>query len=127
MKNFFGYIYYRVNKVYFKWDGRRGFTSLLAVSMIQIMWPFILFALVSKFIWLPGELSSYKQEIKIFVLAIFAIIIFVNYLVYDQTFHLYRRKFSAEDQKKAVTRGVGIVLLLVLPWILLPIIINSRF
>lgn len=35
-KFFFDYIYYRITKTYFKWDGRTGATAIAAITMIQL-------------------------------------------------------------------------------------------
>ena len=125
MKEFFGYIYYRLNKVYFKWDGRRGITSILAISMIQFIWPFIALLLVSRFAFTPSELAPFKSEVKYAACIIFIMLYFFNYKVYSQNYNAYKNKWRNEGMKQKKQRGVGIILLLALPWMLLPIIINS--
>jgi hypothetical protein len=127
MKEFFGYIYYRINKAYFKWDGRAGFTSILGVSMIQFMWLFVLIVFVSKFYFLPGELEPYVKGIKYAALACLGVIILLNYITYNGKYNYYRSQWREEDRRQRITRGILIVLLMALPWILFPIIVNSRF
>ena len=34
---FFDYIFYKVTQFYFKWDGRRGITAIVAICMIELM------------------------------------------------------------------------------------------
>lgn len=37
IKILFDYIYYRLNKFYYKWDGENGTTSVIGLSMFQSM------------------------------------------------------------------------------------------
>jgi hypothetical protein len=127
MKDFFSYIYYRINESYFKWDGRKGFTSLLGVSMIQFMWPFVLLVLISKFTLEPTDLNRYGKAASYIGALIFFVIVFINYVVYNGKYNFYRSKWGNEERKKRIRKGILIVLLMAVPWILLPLIINSRF
>ena len=116
----FDYIYYRLNKVYYKWDGENGSTAVIGVSMVQSM-------ILSNFILLLIKVIFTKEQIMIFSekFVFFIGFTFICFVVYNYFFR-YRNKLSYlnscwtnETTKKREIRGILVVVSLIMPWILL--------
>ena len=120
LMSFFDYIYYRLNKVYYKWDGENGSTAAIGVSMVQSM-------ILGDFILLLIKVIFTKEQIMIFSekFVFFIGFTFICFVVYNYFFR-YRNKLSYlnscwtnETTKQREIRGILVVVSLIIPWILL--------
>ena len=84
---FFDYIYYRIAKAYYKWDGRTGTTGIAAVTMIQMFLIIDIFALVSKFFFDKFFFKPYVQQVSVVFILVIAIIFVLNYWKYNGSFN----------------------------------------
>lgn len=116
----FDYIYYRLNKVYYKWDGENGSTAAIGVSMVQSM-------ILGDFILLLIKVIFTKEQIMIFSekFVFFIGFTFICFVVYNYFFR-YRNKLSYQNScwtnettKQREIRGILVVVSLIIPWILL--------
>lgn len=123
MMRMFKYIYYRINRFYFKWDGRRGATALVGLSFSQISWVFVFFILLYKFYFKNYQLAD-KEPGKFVFYGISILLIYINYRLHDGRYNEYRRIWSSETKSQFYIRGFLVILYIVLPLILFPILIN---
>jgi uncharacterized membrane-anchored protein len=122
MQNFFDYIYYRVNQVYFKWDGRNGITSIIAVSMLQTMVIADICLLGMKILFDKSLLAPYSRIIAYIAVGVLGIFTLFNYFKYKDKYNKLKTQWSNEPKKQRVLKGILVVLLLLMPWIFLVII-----
>ena len=125
MNTFFSYIYYRFAKAYFKWDGRRAVTAVFGVTGIQMFWLMDFIFLISKFFPPQSWVQENKQLIKWSFLGLTFLLLFVNYRIHDGKYNQYKKRWISEQIMQSRIRGLCVVILIVLPLILMPIIINS--
>jgi hypothetical protein len=128
MRDFFDYAYYRINKVYLRWDGESGITSIIGVSMIQILWPVCFILFLSKILMPPLSLAPHSRTLGYITVIILSVTVFLNYRLYNGKFNLFKSKWDTEPMATRRLKGALIVLLMVLPWLLLFIIgkINNK-
>ena len=121
MTKIFEYIYYRLTKAYFKWDGRTGITAIIAVSMIQTLLFADLVTLVTRGFLNRVETAPYSKIIAYTFGVIMVIIIWINYNRYNGQYNMLSSRWKNETRRERILKGILVVILLILPWI--PIII----
>ena len=121
---FFAYIYYRINRFYFKWDGRRGSTALVGLTSIQVLWIFDLYLALDKFYLSRKIILEYRHEITYSFMLLMLLLLAINYKIFDGQYNKYRSKWKNEMKSTSFIRGILIILLIVTPMLLIPIIIN---
>lgn len=125
MRNFFfDYIYYRIYKFYFRWDGENGITALIGVSMIQCL---ILFNFL-----LVGERLFYtKSQVALngdsSIVAYIAVFFFIALLLYNgfkyrNKYNGFRDRWIDESQYNRRVKGILVLITLITPWLILFII-----
>lgn len=119
MKNFFfDYIYYRLNKFYFKWDGENGITSVIGVSMIQCLLVFDVFLIVERLVYSKSQIAA-KGDAKIIAYA--AVILFIGLAIYNgfkykHKYSEFCRQWEEESKELKIIKGLLVLLILALPW-----------
>jgi len=118
MSAFFAYLYYRVCKVFFKWDGIDGNRAIWAVTTIQTL---IIcdFALVI-FIFFGGSraaLFSYSKMIAVSVVVVSIILMIVNGRKYDGRYDELDSRWKDEPENKKIFNGFLLILSMMLPWV----------
>lgn len=119
---FFDYIYYRVNKAYFKWDGRNGSTSIIAVSMLQTMIITDIFVVFIKMNFDENSVASYSKTIAYVAVALFCVFAFFNYFKYKDKYNNLKTRWKNETTMQRIFNGFLVVLSLIIPWVLLVMI-----
>lgn len=119
---FFDYIYYRVNKAYFKWDGRNGSTSIIAVSMLQTMLITDIFLVFIKMNFDKNSLVPYAKTIAFVAVGVFCVFVFINYFKYKDKYNNLKTRWKNEPTTQSIFNGFLVVLSLIIPWILLVMI-----
>lgn len=125
----FDYIYYRLNKFYYKWDGENGSTSIVGLSMIQAMLIGNLCLIFLRCIFTKSEVQNYKQIIisGVFVLLVFFVIL--NSIIYKNKYAHLKAYWEDEPIQQKRVRGFLVILALALPWFVLSLIgfVNSHY
>lgn len=111
----FDYIYYRLNKLYYRWDGENGTTSIIGVSMFQSMIIGNTILIILKIILTKEELRNFPRFFLI-VIVIFIIFQIYNYFRYKNKYFLLKERWENETKKERIQRGILVILALVLPW-----------
>jgi hypothetical protein len=117
MNFYFDYIYYRLTKLYFKWDGRTGATGIVAVSMIQGV------MLLNCFILVYGSLyGTLKRPMQLwekpFILIAFLSLVYFNYKKYNGTYNKLRFHWREESSLKRLYKGCLVIISILAPWII---------
>lgn len=119
----FDYIYYRMTKFYFKWDGRTGGTAIIGIAMIQCVILLNVFALFTKLL-MDGPIGR-KPLISWAGVAVFLVLLLWNFRKYNGKYNKFKTYWKDEKSGEYFYRGTLVVLVLILPWILLAFIINE--
>ena len=109
---FFDYIYYRLTKFYFKWDGRTGGTGIVGVSMIQGV------MLLNSFFFLYGQIygilkrQMHPWEKWLIAVAFFGIV-YLNYRKYNGKYNKFRSYWKDESSFKRFIKGLMVIVSLI--------------
>jgi membrane protein YdbS with pleckstrin-like domain len=125
MENIFDYIYYRMTKAYFKWDGRTGITAIIGISMIQTLLLGDIVTLAIRLNIARSDTAPYSKMIAYAFAAILVILIITNYKKYNGQYNRLRLRWKSETKSEKIVRGILVCLSLIVPWI--PIVLIGIF
>jgi H+/Cl- antiporter ClcA len=114
MSFFFEYIYYRITKLFFKRDGRRGFTGIAAISLSQGLIIITFIGLFLKVFTTIDFQAQHSKELGYLGAIIEACLLWLNNKKYDGNYHKYRFYWKDEGKKKYVVKGWLIILFFLL-------------
>lgn len=129
MIKIFDYIYYRLNKFYYKWDGKNGSTSAIGLSMIQAMTIVSIFIMILRIFFTKIQMQNFTQHIIWGCTLIFIFFVILNTIIYkNKYFHLDEYWKKETIQQKRI-HGFLVILALVFPWVLFFLIgfVNSHY
>ena len=118
--DFFDYIYYRVAKAYFKWDGRDGATGIIAVGMIQgVVFLFVAGLFMHLFLT-EGQELRFKEVItpKQFAGVVMLVFIAFNYFKYRKRYDELNQKWENEPKSTRRRNGILVVISMIAPFLL---------
>jgi hypothetical protein len=113
----YDYIYYRLTKFYFKWDGEIGSTAIVGVSMIQTLLLADGALLIMKLALESEDYKPYSKGIATIIIAILVLFIIVNYLRYNGSYNRLHRVWVNETNNIKLIRGLMVVVELILHWV----------
>lgn len=116
---YFDYIYYRLTKAYFKWDGRKGITSIIGVSMLQSMLIGDFVALILGFLYTKEQTAPYSKSLAISWAVVFVGFIFFNFYRYKNRYNEFKKRWSNESKTQTILNGILVVIALLLPWVII--------
>lgn len=122
---FFDYIYYRITKAYYKWDGEPGYTSLIGISMIQLLLIMDFFVIILRLLYERNVTKNFLLEGKIVIIIIFIILNIYNYRKHKGTYKELIAYWKYEDKATRIKKGMLVLLTLIIPWA--PIILIGIF
>jgi uncharacterized membrane protein len=126
MNFFFDYVYYRITKVYFKWDGRKGITSIVAIAMVQVVLVMIFLALLSLVFFTTEEISSAPNSCKYALIIPYLFFSVMAFRKFGEKYNQYRKYRKDETKGVRFFKGLGVILTLILPWVLFILIAINR-
>lgn len=124
-KFFFDYIYYRMTKAYFKWDGRMGATAMIGISMIQTLVIGDIIMVVVRLFFDREVTAPYAKNLAYLDCIIGVVFMIHNYRKYNGTYNKFKTYWKNESEKVRKWKGVLVVLSLILPWV--PLILIGIF
>src|SRR5690554_6576933 len=123
INNIFDYIYYRLNKFYYKWDGENGTTSAIGISMFQSMLIGNVITLLLKIILTMEQLKTNSRTLIFFIIIIFITLVIYNYFFrYKNKYLVIKERWKDETNKDKIQRGILVILALVSPWVFIIIL-----
>ena len=114
MSFFFEYIFYRINQFYFKWDGRRGITSIIAICMIELMLLIDILLLAFRLVNGTNQRQMHPGEKWLFVV-VYILLYIYNSKKYGGNYNKYRYYWKDESWGKRLYKGLFVLLSLVVP------------
>lgn len=122
----FEYIYYRLTRLYFKWDGRKGITSIISIAMIQMVLLMILTGLLLLIFFRVDIIFEYIDFYKYFIGFSYVLFLVLAYRKYTGRYNQLRLRWKNESRKIFYFKGLIVLLSLVVPWVLFVLIIVNR-
>ena len=105
MIKIFDYIYYRLNKFYFKWDGENGSTSVIGLSMIQAMLIGNIFLIFLRCIFTKSEVQNHKHLLSSCVVLLFIGFVILNFILYKNKYFNLKKYWDNETIQQRKFRG----------------------
>ncbi len=122
LRSFFSYMFYRITKAYFKWDGRQGFTAILAISMFQILIIGCSVILILRIFIDRSQLQNYSYLFKNVAVFLGFLLVIFNYRTYSKNYSRYKERWKNESKPLKYLKGILIILTLIFPWVLVYLI-----
>jgi hypothetical protein len=121
MKFFFDYIYYRITKFYFKWDGRTGGTAIVAISIIQTLLLGDVVVFLTRLVLERNDTTPYSKTIACIFGGMLILFVIYNYRKYNGSYNKFRSFWKEETRIQKNIKGFLVIASLIVPWI--PIIL----
>ena len=114
MRLFFGYIWFRISKVYRKEDkvGVAG-SSFLAFAQALLIAE-ITISLI-RHLFGPDSVRLYAKQFGYLTIALMLILIFVNHNLYQTRYDFYHSRWQLETNIESFLKGLFVILFLLLP------------
>ncbi len=113
------YIFYRLARFFFKGDGKLAHRALIIVSTSELLILIGLAILVARSFLTRDEIHSLTPG-PIFPLILYVLTIAFNFFYYRNKYEIFERRWeSSETPKQKYTRGVLVVVAVILPYLLL--------
>ena len=119
IKILFDYIYYRLNKFYYKWDGENGTTSVIGLSMFQSMLIGNTITILLKLFLTKEDLKSNSKALVFLVITIFVALEIYNYFKYKNKYQVLKEYWKDETKKQRIERGIWVIVALLIPWVMI--------
>lgn len=116
----FDYVYYRLNKFYYKWDGENGTTSSIGVSMLQSLLIINTIIVILKICISKQQLQHNGENLKFGYILLFIILNFYNYKFrYHNKYMQLQEYWKNETKEQRIKRGVCVIMALLIPWVMI--------
>jgi len=113
------YIFYRTTKFFYKKDGASGHRALIILSAFQSLVIIEIVLIIVFNFYTRDEIYQFTSVAKFLGGAICVIVFFLNFLRYKDKYKLFRDKWRNEEIKVKRKRGILIVVVLIIPWLVL--------
>lgn len=123
--DFFDYSFYRLSKLYQRWDGRAAATALVGVSMIQILY------LTEPLMYIYFRLADFntRQSYKDIGILISFILMFAVYSInqkrYKRIYTDLEERYSKENSKLKILKLAVMIIVFTLP-LIFPFLVLPR-
>jgi hypothetical protein len=127
MKSYIDYVYYRISKLYYKYDGGIGIYAMLVISLTEGLLVLDIFLFLEQFFFTKQQLQTSKLIGPIIVIvSIFPLSLF-NYLRFVRPkgkYDVLNNLWKDESRIKRTIKGLLIFISLLVPWLIL-FVMNS--
>ncbi|WP_223649912.1 hypothetical protein [Hymenobacter psoromatis] len=115
MSNLFNYVFYRIAKFYYKWDGSDSSTAIIAISGIQVLYVALLFSTLIRVNFTRHQINPYSKSIEIVGFFSILILVYLNSKKYEGLYNLLRNKWINETYTQGFFRGLGVWVIALFP------------
>jgi hypothetical protein len=113
------YIYFRLTRVYFKWDGNGAITALLGTSLFQVLIVFSPILVIIKKMYGGSYLIAHKSIFTVLILVSQIVVLILLHLRYNRIAASLKSKWDNEKEPLKSINGVLVVLALLMPFIII--------
>jgi hypothetical protein len=119
LNNFFNYSYYRIAKAYFKWDGSTGITAIIVLTLFQCMSVCDFIIIILRLFLQRSETIEYTKMAIILGGGIYILLCVLNFSRYKNKYEVYELRWGNEKHGIKRTRGILLVISLILPLLIM--------
>jgi hypothetical protein len=117
MWTFFDYVYYKVAKVYYKWDKDSGATALACLSFMQTLTLACLILIPERLIFPVSVTSRYSKITGYIGLVVLIVIVILNYRRYSDKYPELKERWK--DESYPIIKGTLVIIALFVPLVIL--------
>jgi ABC-type Fe3+ transport system permease subunit len=118
------YIYYRIAKAYFKWDGELAATAIVIMSLLQSFFLLVISTTIIRRFVSRTDTAPYAKQIGGVGIVVFLVLCALNYFKYKGKYHLLSLRWKDENPTQRRLRGVMIIFIIPISIVLLVVIGN---
>lgn len=126
MRFYFDYIYYRMTELYFKWDGRKGITSIIAIVMIKMVLFMITAVILSLTFYTTEEISNVPKVFKYAIVLPYLYFSYFTFKKHENSFNRCKNHWKNETKLLRIVKGIIVFLSFAIPWLIFILIIVKR-
>ena len=115
IKCFFDYVFYRIAKFYYKWDGSGASTATVGLSLVQVLYVGLVISGTIRSIYSRNETSPYSKTMGAIGAGILIVLIILNSIIYKDKYVLLRRRWGTESNPRKFVRGMGVLFFMLFP------------
>ena len=122
MRSYIDYVYYRISKLYYKYDGGLGIYAMIIISLTEGLLTLDLFIFLSRFLFTAQHLQDSKLiGLMIVIVSIlpFLVINYINYIIPKGKYDVLDSRWKSQSRLEKTLNGLLIVITLLVPWLLL--------
>jgi hypothetical protein len=109
------YMYYRIAKAYFKWDGKDGITAIFTISFFYCFLTCLPGILIARYFFGQSFLVQYGSIAKLSLIVLALVFLILNFMRYRGKFDILENIYKNEDSRSKTWKGIFVVLALVTP------------
>ncbi len=119
-------MYYRLATWYFKFEkkGKISYGASILVSLSQVLILTDIFGFLLLEFYEQSERQAFMNKLKPFYIVFILVIAFANDFRYKNKYDVYKEKWESQNKNEKNIYGVIIFLLIILPLVFAPIILN---
>jgi len=122
-------MYYRLAKWYFKYEEKdeklsSGAFIIVTISQFLILTDILGFYMIENFTREPR--TKIMNDMYPIYISFFILLLIINGIKYYKSFEKFNNKWKGESKKEKNIRGIIIFLLIILPLIFIPIVLNVK-
>lgn len=115
IKRFFDYVFYRIAKFYYKWDGSTANTATVGLSLVQVLYIGLMVIGTIGSIYSRDDTYRYSKTMGSVGVGILMALIILNSIVYNDRYILLRRRWGTEPNPRKLVRGMGVLFFMLFP------------
>ncbi|NQX41294.1 hypothetical protein SAMN05421820_107165 [Pedobacter steynii] len=115
MNFFFEYIYYRITQLFFKRDGRTGFTGIAIISLMQTLFVEAILIGIGNRVIAASTRALHAKQFGYIGAAIALYFMIYNYKKYNGKYNKYRYYWKEETKETRLLKGCYILLAFLFP------------
>jgi len=119
INNYFNYMYYRITKAYFKWDGSTGITAIILLTLFQTMLICDVIIFIIRMFLHRSETIGYTKMATIIGAGLYILLCILNFSKYRNKYDEYKLRWEDEKTTMKIMKGILLVISLILPLIIL--------
>jgi len=124
MMRVFDYVFFKVSKTYFKFDGRTGATGIAAVTIVQSLFLCDIFFFLIR-ISEVGDLSNHRKQIGAISFVVILALFFFNIYYYKDKYNRLKNLWKSETELQATMGSIFVFCLIIIPFVLAFFIVNN--
>ena len=113
----FDNLFYRMTRLFFKYDGKEGFSAIGYLSMVQLVWALVCFFELKRALTGTTRLEAWQGANGRVVLVVpVVVLLYLNHRRYRHAYERLHSRWQNETELQGFLRGLGALVLFLSPF-----------